>query len=142
MHFIVESLVIGNQYEAQAPPPFISAVLWAALEPILPAPSVEAFARIPLREFTEPDPLDLCAGVDWLARHLPAHHVLVACREGKGRSVSLVIAYLCCVQQMSYEEAVGFVRRRRPGATPLPRLKACIGKVKLLQGEHESLAKQ
>lgn len=133
MHVICDSLMIGNQYEAQAPPPFISGVLWAALHPTIARPPVDVFARIPLREFTEPDSSDIHAGVKWLERHLPTHHILVGCREGKGRSASLVIAYLCCVRQMSYEDAVHFVRHRRPGATPLPGLKSCIDAVKRLR---------
>ncbi|RMH37414.1 MAG: hypothetical protein D6690_03345 [Nitrospirae bacterium] len=140
MHVICESLMIGNQYEAQAPPPFISGVLWAALAPTIVPPPVDVFARIPLREFTEPDPQDIHAGVAWLERHLPTHHILVGCREGKGRSASVVIAYLCCVRHMSYEDAVRFVQHRRPGATPLPCLKSCIDTVKRLRQNRASLA--
>lgn len=138
MHIVFESLLIGNQYEAQAPPPFVSAVLWAALEPALVAPPVAAFARIPLREFAEPDPIDIHAGIVWLHRHLPTHRVLVACKEGKGRSVSLVIAYLCCIREMPYEDAVRFMKRCHPGSTPLPHLRSCIDAVK--QMRHDAYA--
>ena len=133
MYFIMESLLIGNVYDAQQPPPFISAVLWTALEERISSPAGVHFARIPLREYTEPDPIDLEAGVDWLTRHHKENRVLVACRAGLGRSASLVIAYLCCVKNMSYQEAVQFVQARRPGATPLPNLEKTIEKLKALR---------
>jgi len=102
MVFIIESLLVGNIYEAQAPPPFINAVLWAALETHITPPSGIAFAHIPLQEYIEADPIDVAAGVDWIDRRLPTHRVLVCCRAGRGRSVSLVTAYLCCVKGMLY----------------------------------------
>ena len=126
----MESLLIGNMYEAQKPPPFISAVLWTAIEQKVSSPPGVKFARVPLREYTEADPIDLEAGVDWLAQHHPDDRILVACRAGVGRSVSLVVAYLCCVKGMSYKKAIQFVQTRRPGATPLPNLEQTIKRVK------------
>ena len=133
MHFIMESLLVGNIYDAQDPPPFVSAVLWAAIEPRISPPQGVAFARIPLREYTEADPVDIEAGVDWLDRHLPTKRTMVCCRAGMGRSVSIVIAYLCCIMGMRYEEAVQLVLAHRPGATPLPNLEHTIDKVKKLR---------
>jgi len=130
MYFIIESLLVGNRYEAQSPPPFVNAILWAAQETSLTPPSGLAFARIPLQEYTEADPLDLEAGVDWIDRHLPTHKILVCCREGMGRSVSLVTTYLCCVKGMPYQDAVHFIQLRRPGATPLPNLEHTIAVVR------------
>lgn len=126
MYFIMESLLVGNVFEARQPPSYISAILWTALEIKMSPPPGLAFARIPLREYTEADPMDIAAGVDWIARHLPDHRVLVSCRAGMGRSVSVVVAYLCCVKGMSYKEAKHFVQARRPGATPLPNLERTI----------------
>ena len=133
MHVIMESLLVGNHSDAQEPPPFITAVLWAALDPKVSPPKGVLFGRLPLREYTEADPIDIDAGVDWLCRQFPTQCVLVACRAGVGRSVSLVIAYLCCVKGMSYEKARQFVLERRPGATPLPNLEYTIEKVKDLR---------
>lgn len=133
MHLIMESLSVGNVTDAQKPPPFISAVLWAALDPKISPPHGVLFARIPLREFTEADPIDIEAGVDWLSRYYPANSILIACRAGMGRSVSVVIAYLCCIKGMSFEEARQFVLDRHAGATPLPNLEQTIEKVKELR---------
>jgi protein-tyrosine phosphatase len=54
---------------------------------------------------------------------------MVCCRAGMGRSVSMVIAYLCCVQGMAYDEALNLLKMRRPGAMPLPELEATIRQV-------------
>ncbi len=133
MNTIIDSLSIGNIDDAQLPPPTISAILWTALETKL-TPSGDAVVTwIPLREYTEAEAMDLQSGIEWIDRELPNHHILVACRAGMGRSVSMVIAYLCCAKGMSYEDAVAFVRTKRPGATPLPKLEQTIKKVKIRQ---------
>ncbi|WP_447969130.1 dual specificity protein phosphatase family protein [Nitrospira sp. M1] len=133
MDNLLGSLYIGNIDDAHAPPPVISALLWTALESKLTPPQGILLGRIPLREYTEAVPMDIESAVMWLERHLPTHQILIACRAGMGRSVSVLIAYLCCVQGMSYEKAVEFVRERREGTTPLPRLEHTIEKVKLLR---------
>jgi hypothetical protein len=43
------------------------------------------------------------------------------------------MAYLCCVQGMSYEQALKLLKERRPGATPLPNLERTIDKVRTLR---------
>jgi len=141
MVFIIKSLLVGNIYEAQAPPPFVNAVLWAALEPHIIPPSGIAFGQIPLQEYIEADPIDLETGVDWIDRHLPTHRVLVCCRAGMGRSVSLVTAYLCCVKGMPYQEAIHFIRSRCPGATPLPNLENTIAAVQEMRHDPPKPAK-
>jgi protein-tyrosine phosphatase len=124
--YVDHQLYIGEQADAESPPAFITAVLWTAVDIHISPPPNIAFARLPLKEFTEPDPIDLQMGVEWLARHLPEHHILVACRVGFGRSPSLIIAYLCCIHGFSFEEAQAFVIEKRPGTTPLPHLAALI----------------
>lgn len=131
MDNLLGSLYIGNIDDAHNPPPVISALLWTALESKLIPPTGILLGRIPLREYTEAVPMDIESAVAWLEQHLPQHQVLIACRAGMGRSVSVMIAYLCCVQGMSYENAVEFVRERREGTTPLPRLEYTIEKVKI-----------
>jgi protein-tyrosine phosphatase len=106
---INQHLYIGEQAHAESPPSFISAVFWTALEPQLSPPSNLLFARLPLKENTKPNLIDMEMGIQWLARHLPEHHILVACRVGIGRSPSIIIAYLCCMQGLSFEEAKGLV---------------------------------
>ena len=96
------------------------------------------YERVPLREFEEADPADVKKVVDWLERHEPAYRVMVCCRAGMGRSVSMVIAYLCCAKGMSYVEAVDLLKSRRPGATPLPNLEKTIERVRVLRQGREA----
>ena len=128
--YIDHHLYIGEQVDAESPPSFISAVFWTALETQLSPPPNVVFARLPLKEYTEPDLIDLEMGVQWLARHLPKHHILVACRVGFGRSPSIIIAYLCCMHGLSFEEAQNLVTQKRPGTTPLPHLASLIEQLK------------
>lgn len=123
-------LFIGDQTEAEHPSPGITAVLWAARDPIKKPPPNILLARLPLTEYSEPDIIDLQAGVDWLTRHLPHHMVLVACRAGLGRSTSIVLAYLCCVENLSYKKALAYLVAKHPGTTPLPRLEYLIQTMK------------
>lgn len=124
--YIADHLFIGAQADAQSPPPFISAVLWTALDTPLCVPPNVIFGRLPLKEYTEPDLLDLKMGVEWLARQLPDHDILVACRLGLGRSPSVIMAYLCWVQGLSFADAHELVTQKRPGTTLLPRLASLI----------------
>ena len=124
--FINDQLFIGNQWDAESPPPFVTAILWTALETSIAPPDRCLVARIPMREFTQPDPIDLEIGIDWLTKHLPSQKIMVGCRQGLGRSTSMVIAYLCCRQNLSYETALQRVMSKRPGTTPLPFLSETI----------------
>lgn len=135
MHVILESLFVGNIHEALDPPPLVTALLWAAGNQRITPPEKLAYACIPLTEYAEADPIDLEAGVDWLERHLPSHRILVCCRAGMSRSVSIVMAYLCCVRGMRYDKALQFMMAQRPGATPLPNLEHTIESVCRLRQE-------
>jgi len=126
MHHVTESLLVGNVEDAKSPPSFIEGVLFLAAEHEVSPPDGVLFTRIPLVEFGQAEPQQVYEAVAWLERHAPKKKVMVCCRAGMGRSVSMVIAYLCCVQGMDYGEAVQLLRSRRPGATPLPNLDATI----------------
>lgn len=133
MHYVTESLLVGNVDDVQKPPPNTGGVLFLAAEfDVSPPPGI-AFARVPLKEFGEADPQDVKQAVDWLEQQLAAHRVMVCCRAGMGRSVSIVMAYLCCTAGMSYGDAFQLLRMRRPGATPLPKLESTIQKVQELR---------
>ncbi|MBH0195443.1 MAG: hypothetical protein HP494_07570, partial [Nitrospira sp.] len=54
-------------------------------------------------------------------------------RAGMGRSVSVAMAYLCCVEGMAYADVLNLVLVKRPGALPLPNLEAGIEHVRLLR---------
>ena len=126
---MTESLLVGNLEDAKKPPSFVQGVLFLAAEHDFPAPDGVLFDRIPMVEFGEATPQQVHEAVAWLERHAPKKTVMVCCRAGMGRSVSMVIAYLCCAKKMRYDEAFQLLRSRRPGATPLPNLEVTIQSV-------------
>ena len=129
MYQITDSLFVGNIYEAEKPPARISAVLLVAEEFIPDPPPGVIYERIPFKEFGEAKPASLHLAIDWIARHHPDNRILVCCRAGMGRSVSVVMAYLCCVHSMAYPEVYQLIMNRRPGACPLPNIQATIKQV-------------
>lgn len=133
MHFITESLLVGNINDACEPPTQISAVLLVAAEFTLRPPGWLLFGRIPFSEYAEAEPALLDRAVSWVEQHLVDNRVMICCRAGMGRSVSVAMAYLCCVQGMTYTEVLKLVMRRRPGAMPLPNLEEAIAQVRLLR---------
>lgn len=133
MHFITETLLVGNINDASQPPPQINAVLQVAAEFTARPPHRVQSGRVPFVEYAQADSTLLDQAVSWLERHHPGNRVMVCCRAGIGRSVSVVMAYLCCVQGMTYAEVLKLVMARRPGATPLPKLEDAISQVRLLR---------
>lgn len=133
MHYVNDCLLVGNAEDARNPPSFIEGLLFVARELVIEPPPGLLFARVPLEEFSKPDPHDLKEGIDWLERHAPTRKIIVCCRAGMGRSVSMVIGYLCCVGGMSYPEAVQLLKARRPGALPLPELEHAIEVVRQMR---------
>jgi protein-tyrosine phosphatase len=133
MHWITESLLVGNINDASEPPPQVSAVLLVAAEFTIQPPSWLQYGRIPFSEYAEAEPLLLDRAVSWVEEHISANRTMVCCRAGMGRSVSVVMAYLCCVQGMTYEQVFKLVMMRRPGAMPLPNLEEAIAQVYLLR---------
>jgi len=123
---INKRLLVGNADDARNPPPQVSAVLMVAEEQNVTVPSRVIYAKIPLKEFGEPAASALYEAVEWIAAHVADNRLMVCCRVGMGRSVSVVIAYLCCAEGMAYADAVKLVLTRRPGGMPLPRLQESI----------------
>jgi len=123
---ITKQLLVGNADDAATPPPQVGAVLMVAEEQHVKAPSWVAFAKVPFKEFGEAIPSVLLQAVEWVEAQVSETRVMVCCRAGMGRSVSVVIAYLCCVEGMAYADAVKLVLARRPGGLPLPRLQDTI----------------
>ncbi len=128
---INKRLLVGNADDARNPPPQVSAVLMVAEEQNVTVPSRVIYAKIPLKEFGEPAASALYEAVEWIAAHVDDNRLMVCCRVGMGRSVSVVIAYLCCIEGMAYDDAVKLVLTRRPGGMPLPRLQETIQDVRL-----------
>ncbi|MCG3777614.1 MAG: hypothetical protein JW388_0308 [Nitrospira sp.] len=129
MHFITDTLLVGNINDISQPPPQINAVLQVAAEFTARPPSQLLSGRVPFPEYAEAEPQLLDQAVSWVERHHPGNRVIICCRAGMSRSVSVVMAYLCCVQGMTYVEVLQLVRTQRPGAMPLPRLEAVIKQV-------------
>jgi protein-tyrosine phosphatase len=130
---ITENLLVGNINDSRDPPVKIGALLLVAAEFTLEAPKWLISGRIPFSEYAEAEPLLLDRAVSWVEQHRSDNRVMVCCRAGMGRSVSVVMAYLCCVQGMTYDEVLKLVMMRRPGATPLPKLEDAINQVRLLR---------
>ena len=92
---------------------------WAALEDHYRDSAIEV-CRVPVRDFDSED----------LRRKLPdcvealnqlledGHIVYVHCTAGMGRSPSVAIAYLHWVEKRDLDEAVRYVKKRRPCACP------------------------
>ena len=112
----------------------VGGLLFVAEEYTIRPPEWIDYAKVPFKEFAEPDPILLARSVQWIEDRLPNTRVMVCCRAGMGRSVSVVIAYLCCVQGMAYDDALKLAKTRRPGAMPLPRLEEAIEEVRQLRG--------
>jgi protein-tyrosine phosphatase len=133
MHLITETLLVGNINDAKDPPAKIGALLLVAAEYKLEAPGWLLSGRIPFSEYAEAMPLLLDQAVSWVEQHMSDRRVMVCCRAGMGRSVSVVMAYLCCIEGMTYADVLSLVMRRRPGAMPLPKLEEAIAQVRLLR---------
>ena len=133
MHLITETLLVGNINDAREPPVQVGAVLLVAAEYQLECPDWLLSSRIPFMEYAEAEPILLDRAVSWVERHMSERRVMVCCRAGMGRSVSVVMAYLCCVEGMAYAEVLKLVMKRRPGAMPLPNLEEAITQVCLLR---------
>jgi protein-tyrosine phosphatase len=130
MYQITERLFVGNIYETAQPPAQIGALLFVAEEYEIDLPQWLATGRIPLKEYGKADAGQLADAVAWIERHVKESRVLVCCRAGMGRSVSVVMAYLSCVEGMDYTDILRLVMTRRPGAMPLPQLEEAIQAVK------------
>src|SRR5689334_22963500 len=133
MRLITDRLLVGNINDAMQPPVQIGALLLVAEEYTIDAPKWLAYGKIPFKDFGEADPKRLAEAVRWVEQHLTDNRVMVCCRAGMGRSVSVAMAYLCCVEKMDYPNVLKLVTTRRPGAMPLPKLEHTIERVLTLR---------
>lgn len=133
MHMITDNLLVGGLDDAQGPPEVIGTLLFVAEEFTITPASWLDYHHIPFREFAKADPAKLMEAVQWLESRVSQGRTLVCCRAGMGRSVSVVMAYLCCVEGKTYDEVLKLVMARRPGAMPLPNLQVAIEQVRQLR---------
>ncbi len=138
MHVISDALILGNIDDARNPMPGIAGLLLVTEEFRVQPPVWLDYEYIPFKEFSAVDSARLDRAVAWLEARAAGTRTLVCCRAGMGRSASVLIAYFCCNQGMSYEAAVAFIKARRPGAMPLPRLQETIEKVMKLRAHRAS----
>jgi protein-tyrosine phosphatase len=139
MHMITENILVGGIEDAQKPPAVVGTLLLVAEEFSLTPVEWVDYHRIPFREFAKVDPAKLMEAVQWLESRVPNGRALVCCRAGMGRSVSVVMAYLCCVEGKPYDDALRLVIARRPGAMPLPNLQVAIEQVRQLRRAGKSV---
>jgi protein-tyrosine phosphatase len=126
MYQITERLFVGNIYETASPPAQIGALLLVAEEYDVELPAWLPTGKIPLKEFARVEARQLADAVAWIERHITDNRVMVCCRAGMSRSVSVVMAYLCCAEGGDYDSVLRLVKARRPGAMPLPQLEETI----------------
>ena len=89
-------------------------------------PGSRIYCKIPLRDGTAIPVAKMREAVEWIARHIAEQRVIVSCRYGRGRSASVVIAYLCGAVGMAYGEAISLVALHRADVAPLPQLAQTI----------------
>ena len=133
MHVMTDRLVVGNIYDAERPPASVGSLLLVAGECSIVPPVGLDFELIPLKEHAQVDAVVLARAVNWLEQHVPANKTMICCRAGMGRSVSVAMAYLCCVERMAYDDALNLALIRRPGALPLPQLRSTIEMVDMIR---------
>ncbi len=133
MNLITDRLFVGNINDAMRPPVQIGALLLVAEEYTIDAPKWLNYAKIPFKDFGEANPGRLADAVRWVEQHVMDNRVMVCCRAGMGRSVSVVMAYLCCVEHMAYADVLKLIMTRRPGAMPLPNLEHTVEHVLTLR---------
>lgn len=133
MHQITDRLFVGNIHDARQPTSQVSAVLLVAEEYEIEPPGGVLYGRIPFTEYGQVPSQTLARAVDWVERHVPDNRIMVCCRAGMGRSVSVAMAYLCCVEGMAYPDVLKLVMACRPGAMPLPKLEETIQEVRRLR---------
>jgi hypothetical protein len=89
-----------------------------------PAPRI--YCKIPLHDGMAIPVEQMKEAVEWISTHIAKRRVIVFCRYGRGRSASVIIAYLCAAAGMAYGDAVNFVARHRADTVPLPQLDQTI----------------
>jgi len=88
---------------------------WPALEAVYQNLSIEV-RRVPMRDFDHDDQAEkLAEAVEMLAALLNAGHVVyLHCNAGMGRSPLTAMAYLYWHRNISREDAISYVKMRRP----------------------------
>jgi protein-tyrosine phosphatase len=121
MDFILENLAIGSYQEALEPPSDISSLLCVAKEKDI-YESNHFYYEVPIVDMQPIPPEQLREAVEWIRDKISNYRIMVFCNAGVGRSPSVVVAYLCCVLNYSFGDAVEYVATRKPYMSILPNL--------------------
>ncbi len=126
-NFITDRLAIGS-VEARSTPGFVAVVSvlgnmdrpgdeWHGAPDV---PEGVPVWKIDLQDGEMGLELELTTVCNYIAAKIISGCVLVHCGAGYSRSVAVVVAYLCRYMGMRLDEAVDFIKARRPGACPAP----------------------
>ncbi len=122
--FILPNLAIGRWNGLEEHPKKITFLLNVADDADL-CPPPKNYYKIPFKDGVPLQVKKLREAVSFIDRYSKKGKILVFCRYGKGRSASVVIAYLCSIGY-DYEEAVKLVAKKRVGINPVPGLSQII----------------
>lgn len=129
MKFILDNLAIGDYQSAIEPEHDITALLNVANERDLTVTPL-AYYKIPIIDMEPIPPDQLKEAVGWINERIDSQKILVFCNAGVGRSPSVVVAYLCCIQKLGFGQAVEYVATRKPNMSILPKLITSIEKIR------------
>lgn len=119
MDYVLGNLAVGGFAEAAAAPREITALLNVARERDLYVTD-RLYHKVPILDLEAIPEAQLTEAVVWLREVLPRHRVLVFDAAGAGRkpserAASVVVAYLCAMCDLPFDEAAGRVVESHPG---------------------------
>ena len=129
MDFILEHLAVRSYEEALGPYFDINALLCVAEEKDV-GPGPCEYHKVPMIDMQPISVEQMKDAVEWIARTIQDHRIMVFCNTGVGRLPSVVVGYLCFEMGFSFGEAVEFVATRRPYMSILPDLIKTIEELK------------
>jgi len=115
MTHIFENIYIGDMFDAHAQHTKFKAILCCAKE--LSLINHQLARQLPLTDTFDDDLIThLVEGYEFIEETINTSegNVLVYCQAGKSRSVSMVVYYLIKKLDMNLDEAIEFVKQKRP----------------------------
>lgn len=98
---------------------------------------VKYYLWLPVKDHTAPTPLQFKIGVITIDQLVKAKKkVYIHCEKGHGRAPTLVAAYLMA-QGVELDEAIDFLRSKRPGVYIHPKQRSALKKLKKFKNLYE-----